>query len=82
MSVKFKMAPCSDKRLILVMAVCVALSACTHSKQPSEKKNTSLGPVSSTADRPVDKVKQATSNSKELVPYFNRPPVGTPIETH
>lgn len=68
------------QRLVLAIAASVALSACNHSDQSSEKKDTGLNAGSSAAAQQVNKPKQSTS--KDLIPYFNRPPVGTPIETH
>jgi hypothetical protein len=68
------------QRLVFMIAVYVGLSACTHSDRTAEKKNKSLNTTSPPAVPSAEKKKQSTD--KNLVPYFNRPPVGTPIETH
>ena len=68
------------RRALLVIAVSTVLSACTHSDESSEKKSPTLNPSASVQPQQVNKKTQAKDNN--LVPYFNRPPVGTPIETH
>ena len=70
----------SSRSLLLSLTLLFGLCACTHSDQSSESKlQSQKSGVSSSAEQ-VDKEKQKAA--KELIPYFNRPPVGTPIETH
>ena len=58
----------------------VIVSACTHSDGSAQKKSTTPNATDSKSVQNGQETKQATD--KNLVPYFNRPPVGTPIETH
>ncbi len=64
----------------ILLSIPVLLSACTHSDQSSVKKNTGPNVSSSAPRQQADNKKQPSD--RNLVPYFNRPPVGTPVETH
>lgn len=69
-----------SRNLLISLTLLMGLCACTHSDQSSESKLQSQKAGASPSAEQVDKEKQKAA--KELIPYFNRPPVGTPIETH
>jgi nitrate reductase cytochrome c-type subunit len=68
------------RTLSLGLFFLVVVSACSHSDGSAQKKTTTQNATDSKSAQQSQETKQATD--KNLVPYFNRPPVGTPIETH